>query len=567
VRPRTLVGRLFAWQVAVVLALLAALGFVLDRNLERDALESLTESLVSQARSVRAALPTDEGLHQDAVVRLGRAGEVRITVIRTDGEVVAESERDPAGLENHLDRSEVRAALSGRVGTDARLSESVGVELLYVALPPENGRIVRLAYPLTRVRAQQGRVRTTVILGLVATAVAAVGGVLLVGRSVARPLRTLTESLERTDERGLPPPLGSQGPRELTLLADTLNSMSERIETQMRSAENEQHARDLILSSMEEGVLLAGPDGEVTFANAAAQRHLGARPTSLRSLTQTGLREAAAAAPSADGPTAVEVETGTPARWLRCAFVPIEPGGSLLLVIRDVTQARRLEAVRRDFVTNASHELKTPVASIQAAAETISQAALDDPHVVPRFAKRVETEAVRLSRIVSDLLDLSRLEAGTQQTERVRLDGVVREETDRFAEPAAAAGVSVAVEPGGPIEVRGSERDLRLLVRNLVDNAVRYTAGGGRVDVRLAGDDGDAVIRVSDTGLGIPSRDLPRIFERFYRVDRARSRETGGTGLGLSIVKHVAENHGGSVSVDSELGRGTTFEVRLPASP
>ncbi len=566
-RPRTLVGRLFAWQVAVVLVLLAALGFVLDRTLQREAVEALTESLVSQAQTIRSALPADDEAAQDAAVRLGRAGDVRITVIRSDGEVVAESDRDPEGLENHADRPEVREALAGRIGTDTRLSQSVGIELLYVALPPENGRVVRLAYPLTRVRTQQRRVRTAVILGLIVTAAATVAGVLLVGRSVARPLRRLTESLERTDDRGLPPRLGSDGPVELALLADTLNSMSERIETQMRTAEDAQRTRDLILSSMEEGVLLAAADGEVTFANAAVERHLGSHPSSLRSLLPIRLRDAAEAAPAAGGPTATEVETGSPARWLRCAFVPVEPGGSILLVVRDVTQARRLEAVRRDFVTNASHELKTPVASIQAAAETISQAALDDPHVVPRFADRVEKEAVRLSRIVSDLLDLSRLEAGSEQVERVRLDGVVREEAERFAEPAGSAGVRVRVEPGGPVEVRGSERDLRLLVRNLVDNAVRYTAEGGRVDVGLSSEDGTALIRVADTGVGIPTRDLPRIFERFYRVDRARSRETGGTGLGLSIVKHVAENHGGSVSVDSELGRGTTFEVRLPASP
>jgi two-component system, OmpR family, sensor histidine kinase SenX3 len=321
----------------------------------------------------------------------------------------------------------------------------------------------------------------------------------------------------------------------------------------------------VILSSMDEGVLLAARDGTVTFANRALERHLGTRPASLAALGPLALRDAATDAVALGEPVELEIETGTPARWLRCALVPVDEDGSLLLVVRDVTQARRLESVRRDFVTNASHELKTPVASIQAAAETIVQAARDDPAVVPRFAERVQREAFRLTRIVSDLLDLSRLESSVQPSDPVDLDRVVREEADRFSEAAAAAGVSLTVAADDPTRVHGSERDLRTLVRNLVDNAVRYTGETGRIDVALASENGSAVLRVADTGIGIPTRDLSRVFERFYRVDRARSRETGGTGLGLAIVRHVAESHGGSVEVESELGRGTTFEVRLPA--
>jgi two-component system sensor histidine kinase SenX3 len=240
--------------------------------------------------------------------------------------------------------------------------------------------------------------------------------------------------------------------------------------------------------------------------------------------------------------------------------------GSVLLVVRDITEARRLEAVRRDFVANASHELKTPAASIQAAAETIGTAAVDDPAVIPRFAAQLEREAVRLSRIVSDLLDLSRLETGSALDDAVALDEIVRDEVERFEGPAAEVGVALAVESASIPRVHGSARDLALMVRNLVDNAIRYTRPGGRVDVRLTPEVGDIVLTVTDTGIGIPGRELSRVFERFYRVDRARSRETGGTGLGLSIVRHVAENHGGSVGVRSELGVGSTFEVRLPAA-
>ncbi len=335
---------------------------------------------------------------------------------------------------------------------------------------------------------------------------------------------------------------------------------------ELAAAEDARRSADLVLSSMEDGVLLFGPDGGTRLANPAVEAHLGVRPASVEALLPLGLRHLAERAATNRAVLVVEVETGSPARTLRGFAAPARDG-SVVLVIRDITETRRLDRVRRDFVANASHELKTPAASIQAAAETIRTAAAEDPSVIPRFASQLEREAARLSRIVSDLLDLSRLESGSVLDETVALDAIVRDEGERFEEPAAEAGVGLSVTAAAVPRVRGSARDLALLVRNLVDNAIRYTAPGGKVQVELTSDDGEVVLAVADTGLGIPHRDLPRIFERFYRVDRARSRETGGTGLGLSIVKHVAENLGGRIEVTSELGRGTRFEVHIPASP
>ena len=333
----------------------------------------------------------------------------------------------------------------------------------------------------------------------------------------------------------------------------------------LEASEAERGSATTILASMEEGVLLFGPDGATRFANEAAEGHLGARVASIDALLPLGLQRIARRAAEGRTPMVTEAETGAPTRVLRGFAAPTDDG-SVVLVLRDITETRRLDQVRRDFVANASHELKTPAASIQAAAETIRTAAGEDPSVIPRFAAQLEREAARLSRIVSDLLDLSRLESGSALDESVALDAIVRDEGERFEEPAAEAGVGLSVRADGIPRVRGSSRDLALLVRNLVDNAIRYTRPGGHVDVDLTAADGEVVLAIVDTGLGIPSRDLPRIFERFYRVDRARSRETGGTGLGLSIVKHVAENHGGRVEVTSELGQGTRFAVRLPAS-
>jgi two-component system phosphate regulon sensor histidine kinase PhoR len=348
--------------------------------------------------------------------------------------------------------------------------------------------------------------------------------------------------------------------------SELLGRSADELQQRVTALDQDTTTMGNVLSSMEEGVVLVGPTGGVRLSNPAAERLIGTRHLTMSGLLPMAFQEAARTAAADGAAVAVEVETGSPSRWARATAIPVGDDGSVLLVIRDVTEAKRLEAVRRDFVANASHELKTPAASIQAAGETIRSAARDDPSVIPRFAEQLEREAFRLSRIVSDLLDLSRLETGDELEEEVGLDQVVKEERDRFEEAAREGGLTLSIDLGPVPPVRGSARDLSLLVRNLVDNAIRYTRPGGRVDVTLSGEGEEVVLSVADTGVGIPTRELPRIFERFYRVDRARSRETGGTGLGLSIVKHVIENHGGTVNVTSELGRGTCFEVRLPAA-
>ena len=566
-RPRTLAGRLFVWQLSVVLVVLGGVGLVLDHFLERDTVEDITTALVSEARTVQRALPAGDYGIETAVTALGEASGVRITVIRTDGVVLADSERDPATMENHLDRPEVQQALAGTVGTSSRLSATLGIPFRYVALPPQGDRIIRVALPLTRVSHRRDTVRITLLVGLLAAAILASLGALLVSRGVTRPLRRATESMARLGEGDLAARVRPEGPQEFAVLAETLDLMADRLEAQIETSEDDRRTRDLVLSSMEEAILLASADGRVRFANTAFERYLGAPPATRQMLAPAGLREAAQVAAVERSSVQIEVEAGVPARSLRGAAVPVDEEGSVLLVLRDVTEAKRLDAVRRDFVANASHELKTPSASIRAAAETIRTAVVEDPAVVPRFAEQIEAEAIRLSRIVEDLLDLSRLETGSELAGEVEMGTLVREEAARLHDAAERAGIGLTVDAGDAPTVRGSARDLALLVRNLVDNAIRYTRPGGSVEVRLSADGNQVALSVRDTGIGIPTRDLPRIFERFYRVDRARSRETGGTGLGLSIVKHVAENHGGGVTVESELGRGSTFTVRLPASP
>ena len=329
------------------------------------------------------------------------------------------------------------------------------------------------------------------------------------------------------------------------------------------AAEADRSAREAILSSLEDAIVLFSPQGRVVYRNAVSSELLGGGLDGLAGLASTALRRLVASASDGGPVPLLEVLLGPTGRIVQASASRI-PDGHVLLVLRDVTGARVGEAVRRDFVANASHELKTPVASIQALAETLLSAASADPAAVPRFAEQLERESVRLSRVVGDLLDLSRLESGAGERERIRLDRLVEEEAERLHPRSEEAGLTVVLQTKDPVPIHGSARDVRLLIRNLMENAIQYSRPGGTIEVAVRADGGEAVVTVADTGVGIPTRDRDRIFERFYRVDRARSRETGGTGLGLSIVKHVVENHGGNVTVESELGRGSTFTVRFP---
>ncbi|MDQ3956839.1 MAG: ATP-binding protein [Actinomycetota bacterium] len=331
--------------------------------------------------------------------------------------------------------------------------------------------------------------------------------------------------------------------------------------------EKERARLNAILGKMNEGVIVLDEQLRPAFANRAARDLFAfqevALPPRLPSPDLAALAER-----SVFEERAVEdvVELWFPARSsLRAHAAPLEDGG-VVVVVQDVTEELRMQRLRREFVAHASHELKTPVAGVQALAAAIRRAVPDDPPAAERFAARMVAEGDRLGRLIGDLLDLSRLEETEKLPDTaVDLSEVVRNEADAAAEAAADDGISVDARVDPDIWVRGDGAQLGLAVRNLLDNAVRYTAAGGRVEASLARDDDQAIVVVADDGIGIPLDAQPRVFERFYRVDPGRSRDRGGTGLGLAIVKHVTELHGGTVGVESELGHGSRFSARLPA--
>jgi two-component system, OmpR family, phosphate regulon sensor histidine kinase PhoR len=571
---RTLARRLTAGYILGLVAVLAVLTVPLDRRLEASLLDDLTSSLTTTAKAVRSALPPDDGLLQAAVVPLAREVGVRVTVIRPDGVVLADSEHAPTTMENHSERPEVRAAQRGRIGVSSRTSETVGRPFRYVALSQRDGRIVRVALSQDIIGSRLARTRSLIAVG---AAVALLVGTLaawLISRHVARPLAHMTSAASAIAAGNLDIHIPEEGTAELIQLAATLNRMASDLRARIDEVNEDRRTRDVVLAAMDEGVMLIGADGVVQYANPSALRLTGRMAAELRGgdveadrpYVPQAVRELIDDARKTGTVREREIELGRPTRTVLASAFPVGSEGLALLVLRDVTEARRVEEIRRDFVGAASHELKTPVASIQAAAETLSHALDEDPEAARRFVAHLIRDSERLSMIVRDLLDLSRLETERIEFEPVRLDELAREEVERVGERLLEAGLVVEFD-ATPVNVRGADEDLSLMIGNLLDNAMRYTRPGGVLRVEVEATNGTARLKVSDTGIGIPSKDLPRIFERFYRVDRARSRDTGGTGLGLAIVKHVAEQHGGRVEAQSELGSGSTFIVTLPGSP
>jgi two-component system sensor histidine kinase SenX3 len=318
-----------------------------------------------------------------------------------------------------------------------------------------------------------------------------------------------------------------------------------------------------VLATVRQGIIVIEGDDSIAYFNQAATTLI--RPDTMLSRVSPYQLQSLVRAARAQGQTLERVlELDRPHRFLNAIATQIDESGRVLVVVADITETRRIEAMRRDFVAAASHELKTPVAAMVASAEALQLALARDKASAKRFAQQLENSARQLTGLVGDLLDLSRLEAMAESWEDVQLDQVVHEEVAAYASRAEEAGVKLSASTE-PAMVRGSRSDLALALRNLIDNALRHTPAGGEVKVVLGKNLENVTLEVIDDGEGIPTRELPRIFERFYRVDSARSRATGGTGLGLAIVRHVAEAHGGTITARSTLGEGSRFLISLPA--
>jgi two-component system sensor histidine kinase SenX3 len=351
--------------------------------------------------------------------------------------------------------------------------------------------------------------------------------------------------------------------QEIDALAMAISDLDASNRSRVKEAELSSSTLEVVLEALPQGTVLFDEADSVVYANPSAQGLLGVIPPTLAGLAPFLLQDLVQDARATGETTTVVAEHGKPSRFLRGIATPYAEDRRVLLVVVDVTERERAASVRRDFVANASHELKTPVSAIIASSEALQLAVARGDASAVDFARQIEGSATQLDRLVADLLDLSRLERDEPELEPLNLGHLVREEVERVRSEAEESGIELTIDLADA-PVAGSRRDLAIAARNLLDNAIRHTPAGGKIGAELEVVGKEAVLKVTDTGEGIPTRDVERVFERFYRVDTARARATGGTGLGLAIVKHVVESHGGEVSVQSELGAGSTFAVRLP---
>jgi two-component system phosphate regulon sensor histidine kinase PhoR len=592
---RRLFWRIYATYLVVVVLATAAVGWLAVSSARDFFTDRTADELEARASLVREELTDlaerDELDGIEALVqRMGKASGTRITIIGTGaggiapGEVVADSDRLPEDMVNHADRPEYRAAVAGEVGSAVRRSQTLGEDMMYVAIPLESGRevvaVVRAAMPLTAVDDALAQLYRSIFAG--AAIVALVAALLgwYVSRRIAAPMREMREGAERFAAGDFSRKLLVPTTVEFAAVAEAMNRMAAELDDELRTLTRERNEREAVLESMVEGVLAVDPEGRVIAVNPAASRLLDIGPQDVLGMSieatvrNPELQRAVLAVLTGEQPveTDLTVYVGGEDRYLQAngSLLHTEDGAvaGAVVVVNDVTRLRRLEEVRSDFVANVSHELKTPVTSIKGFAETLADGALDDPEASRRFLRIIAGQADRLNAIIEDLLSLSSLERGAEGREvalqEARLADVLAVAAEVCGLKAGAKGIAVTVECPDDLYAEINPPLLEQAMVNLLDNAIKYSPEDTTVVVSASQSGGETVIAVTDEGVGISREHLPRLFERFYRVDRARSRDLGGTGLGLSIVKHIAQVHGGSVSVDSLVGRGSTFRIHLP---
>jgi two-component system phosphate regulon sensor histidine kinase PhoR len=579
--------------VGFVAVSLIAAGLYLSRALERVAIEALESRLTVAGRvlhdeAVAAVQPTASAKAlQTFVERATRATGMRVSLIAPDGRVLADSERPGSAvttMDNHAGRPEVRAALEGRVGTSVRRSVTLDAPLIYVALPlNQGGRVIgvlRLAEPISAVTASYETLRSAALAGGAVALLVALGiGIFVAGR-VTRPVVEMQDVARQMSEGHFDVRAPARSPDEIGTLGRSLNVMAGRLREKIGDLEREQAKATAVLDAMVEGVIATDGHDHIILINERARSIFGLgtarieRRPLLEVVRNVNLHDVLVAGRDAmdGGVVSREVKLAEPAdRVLQVHAVGLKfPGDErgVVVILHDITELRRLEQVRTEFVANVSHELRTPLTAIQGYLETLLDGALEEREHARKFLEIVFRHTERLGRLTDDLTDLSNIELGKVS---LRLEPTsvaeIADSVVAIISPRASGG-QVKVDARLPVDLPDvlADRDrLSQILINLVDNAVKYTPKGGQVTVEGRVDAAGMVeVTVRDTGVGIPKADLPRLTERFYRVDKARSRDLGGTGLGLAIVKHLVLAHGGELDIESELWKGTSVRFTLP---
>lgn len=588
---RRLIWQIYPPFLVIILIALVTMTWLFSRTLDdfyreeaRRGLESQAQLVVNQARD--ALVSGNTSSLESLSIILGEQSGTRLTIILPDGRVVGDSEETPSKMDNHAARPEIRVALEGRSGAATRYSKTLQQEMMYVALPViSSDRVigcVRTALPISRIDKTLETVFFHVVNSGILIALVAALISLWVSRRISRPLVEMKRGAERFAGGELDRRLPVFKGEELGGLAEAMNQMAAQLNERLQTVVHQRNEQEAVLASMIEGVLAVDHQEGILRINQAAATLLGIKPALAvgrriqevvrKPELQTFITQSLQSRNSIEADMTLLYQGDE--RFLQAHGTPLRGSDGqtigALIVIHDVTRLRRLENLRRDFVANVSHELRTPITAIKGAVETLLAGANESPQDSQRFLEIANRQSDRLNAIIEDLLSLSRLErdAEADDVERAnaKLLPILESAIQSCASIAKAKKVDINLFCSEELEANINSALLEQAIVNLVDNAIKYSDSRKRVTVEGWQDGNNVMIKVQDRGQGIAKEHLPRLFERFYRVDAARSRAVGGTGLGLSIVKHIIQAHDGEVTVHSTLGEGSVFTISLPVS-
>ena len=556
--------------VLVVGVSTAALDVFVRRTWEASLSSELQQDLQEKVQMFALHANHEQGMvpYQQMADEESAAAHARATIIDRSGKVLADSEAQASTMENHATRPEFAAALKGQPGSDTHLSRYVkGIEFRYVAAQTSFGA-VRLAYPLSSVRAGVRKIEKEL---LEASGIALLFGfvvALIAAQSVARRLHKMVVFAQEIAAGHLGARLPASGSDEIAVLATTLDKTARQLEVNFRNLESNRQQLETLLNSMNDAVVAVSPQREVVWFNGAmkglAASSIAVGTHLIRAVRDPDLLRLVEEVLESGKVGYVTLFSVSPGRTFGMTAAPL-PDGGVVCVLRDSTEVARVERTRRDFIANVSHELRTPLTSLLGYTETLLDESLDSK--TREFLDIIRRNAQRMSRLTEDLLTLARVESGEDPLEPapVTPQELLRDAQVSFNEVARAKGIAIEIAPSPEVQVVADRDAIHQVFANLIDNALKYAPGDNNLVLgAMETGNGNMEFYVKDSGPGISSEHLTRLFERFYRVDKARSREAGGTGLGLAIVKHIVLNHGGEAGVRSELGHGSTFWFRLP---
>jgi two-component system, OmpR family, phosphate regulon sensor histidine kinase PhoR len=587
-KRRKLLWQLYPSYLIIIVVSLTAMALYTSKTLRDAGHERVVESLKIQAGIVEQLfsnrLSPDRSGEIDAVLKqLGRKIPTRITVALPSGLPLGDSQENPARMDNHSVRPEIKEALAGKTGVATRFSFTLNTNMVYVAIPVMvDGRltgVVRAGMPVGAMSSTLVTIYEEIFAGgIVIVLLAAIVG-FYASRKISHPITELKRGAVRFADGDLHYRLDVPDSDELAALAEAMNAMASQLHARITTITQQRNELEAVLSGMVEAVLVIDAHENIRSVNEAAERLFQIDSNKVKgrkvqeAIRNTDLRRFVTETLSREEPLEGDIVIlGDPEKFLQAhsAILRDSDGNtvSALVVLNDVTRLKALENIRRDFVANVSHELKTPITSIKGFLETLREGALEDPEHAERFLDIIIKHTDRLTAIVDDLLSLSRIERDAEKGEIALQDKSIAEVLDAVGRAcrkrAQLKNTKLESETGDSIVAKINATLLEQAIVNLVDNAIKYSEPGQTVLVRAEQTPEEVVIKVIDEGSGIPRDHLERIFERFYRVDKARSRKVGGTGLGLAIVKHIVSAHGGRITVESAVGRGSTFSIYLP---